>query len=153
MQKLDFHEAFSLVSQKLTDAEMGKKTGIARQTISKWHGMRTKPHRSKRDRFMRWYLAEIPIQNERDGVQKLLEKYVKQLPTTTYSLEWYDKEPKGFIEINLPWFFSGDFYWKTNRHGQKWNGDGWIRQGQDFNDYQFLFQQGRINEIIGLALL
>jgi transcriptional regulator with XRE-family HTH domain len=157
MQEIDFHDAFSLTRQKLTVAEIARKIGSKRQTIKEWEHMVRGPHERNRKLFLDWYRRDVLIQDQRRGIERLLEKYKNHLPSTSFTIEWYDKskddEWPNWIDVNLKWFFSSEFYYWNNRRGQQWDDCGWIRRGQDYDDFQRLLSEDRINELIGLSLL
>ena len=153
MQEISFHEAFSLTSAKLTPSEIARKIGLSRQTVSAWPSLVRGPQKAKQDLFLTWYRREICIKNTRFGLIQLIGKYKHNLPSTCYGIEWFDKEPEGYVSINLAWFFSNDYFFWTNRKGQAGNCEQWTHEGQDFHDFNRLVEQDRINEIVGLALL
>lgn len=153
MQEISFHEAFSLTSAKLTPSEIARKIGLSRQTVSAWPSLVRGPQKAKQDLFMTWYRREICIKDTRSGLIQLIEKYKHNLPSTCYGIEWFDKEPEGYVSINLAWFFSNDYFFWTNRKGQAGNCEQWTHEGQDFHDFNRLVEQDRINEIVGLGLL
>ena len=155
MQEISFHEAFSLTSAKLTPAEIARKIGLSRQTVSGWPSLVHGPQKSKRDLFMNWYRREVCIKNVRQGVEKLIERFEHNLwhPAEMMRIDTWDEWQEAFITVNLPWYFSDDFYFWTNRRGQKGDFEEWTHEGQDFHDFNRLVEQDRINEIVGLALL
>ena len=153
MQEISFHEAFSLTSAKLTPSEIARKIGLSRQTVSAWPSLVRGPQKAKQDLFLTWYRREICMKDARSGLIQLIGKYKHNLPSTCYGIEWFDKEPEGYVSINLAWFFSNDYFFWTNRKGQAGNCEQWTHEGQDFHDFNRLVEQDRINEIVGLALL
>ena len=153
MPEIQFYEAFNLVNRKLTSAEIARKIGLRRQTVAGWKKLINQPHKAKRDLFMSWYRREVCIKDTRSGLIQLIEEYDGMLPSTSYGIEWFDKEPEGYVNINLAWFFSNDYFWWTNRKGQSGDCEQWTHEGQDFHDFNRLVEEDRINEIIGLSLL
>ena len=153
MQEISFHEAFSLTSAKLTPSEIARKIGLSRQTVSAWPSLVRGPQKAKQDLFMTWYRREICIKDTRSGLIQLIDKYWHNNPINVMRIEQYDKWPKVYVEVNLPWLFSNDFFFWKNRKGQAGDFEQWTHEGQDFHDFNRLVEQDRINEIVGLALL
>jgi len=153
MQEISFHEAFSLLSARLTNAEIARKLGVSRQTVSGWHGMTRGPHKRHRDSFMALYQREICVKDIRQGIEKLLIKYEAHFPSHCFTIEWYDKDNQAWINGGcLPWLcFDSYFFWK-NRRGQKWDDCGWSNE-EDKELWNHMIEQDRVNELVGLALL
>lgn len=153
MQEISFHEAFSLTLAKLTTAEIARKIGVKRQTVHNWPSLVRGPQKAKQDLFMTWYRREVCIKDTRSGLIQLIDKYWHNNPINANRIEQYDKWPKQYVAIVLPWFFSNDFFFWKNRKGQAGDFEQWTHEGQDFHDFNRLVEQDRINEIVGLGLL
>ena len=154
MQEISFHEAFSLTSAKLTPAEIARKIGLSRQTVSGWPSLVRGPQKAKQDLFMTWYRREVCIKDTRSGLIQLIDKYWHNMARRNANrIESYDRWPKQYVEEILPWLFSNDFFFWKNRKGQAGDFEQWTHEGQDFHDFNRLVEQDRINEIVGLALL
>lgn len=155
MQKKQFFEAYKLARSKLTHAAIARKIGLKRQTVKGWDHLVRGPHEDNMKLFLDWYQCEVLLQDQRQGVLELLAKHKRYLPTSTYTIEWYDKDPEAWIEVNLPWLYSTKFYWGINKRGHisPTLHQGWIDREEDYRIYNRLVGEDRINELIGLALL
>ena len=153
MPKIQFYEAFNLVNRKLTTAEIARKIGLNRNTVREWPKLLNQPQKKQRDMFMSWYRSAICLKDTRRGILELLDRYASLLPSTAYGIEWFDDHPEVYTNINLAWFFSNDYFFWTNRKGQAGDCQQWTHEGQDFQDFNRLVEEDRINEIVGLSLL